>query len=153
MNFFIENWVAICSFIFGGGGIGTLVGWIIRDRKIEAQTLKSTTIDNEIKEAEQGLKEVELLRETISVYKDINTDLRQEVSDLRAVVKTHKTDAEKIDELDKKINELFIQLAIEKENSKKLLEENNELRKQLNELQKDYDELKAEFEIYKEKHK
>lgn len=153
MNFFIENWVAISSFIFGGGGIGTLIGWIIRDRKIEAQTLKSTTIDNEIKEAEQGLKEVELLRETISVYKDINTDLRQEVTDLRAVVKTHKTDAERIEELDKKINELFIQLAIEKENSKKLIEENNELRRQYSELQKAHEELKEEFEAYKAKHK
>lgn len=153
MNFFIENWLAICSFIFGGGGIGTLVGWIIRDRKIEAQTLKSTTIDNEIKEAEQGLKEVELLRETIGVYKDINTDLRQEVSDLRTVVKTHKTDAKKLDELEKKINDLYIQLAIEKENSEKLLKENTELRQQYKELQKAHEELKQEFEIYKLNHK
>lgn len=132
--------------------IGLLMWWV-KDRYFQKQQLRSGDIDNEIKEAEQGLKEVELLRETINVYKEINVDLRQEVSDLRTVVKTHKTDAKKLEELGDKINELFIQLAVEKENSKKLLTENNELRKQYSALQKAHEELKEEFEAYKAKHK
>ena len=132
--------------------IGLLMWWV-KDRYFQKQQLRSGDIDNEIKEAEQGLKEVELLRETINVYKEINVDLRQEVSDLRTVVKTHKTDAKKLEELEDKINELFIQLAVEKENSKKLLTENNELRKQYSALQKAHEELKEEFEAYKAKHK
>jgi chaperonin cofactor prefoldin len=132
--------------------VGILTWWL-KERVFQKQQLRSGDIDNEIKEAEQGLKEVELLRETINVYKEINVDLRQEVNDLRTVVKSHKTDAKKLEELEDKINELFIQLAVEKENSKKLLTENNELRKQYSALQKAHEELKEEFEAYKAKHK
>lgn len=132
--------------------VGVLMWWL-KDRFFQKQLLRAGNIDNEIKEAEQGLKEVELLRETINVYKEINVDLRLEVSELRIAIKTYKTDGKKLEELEEKINDLFTQLAIEKENSKKLLTENTELRKKYNALEKAHEELKQEFETYKAKHK
>ena len=67
--------------------VGLLMWWL-KDRFFQKQQLRSGDLDNEIKEAEQGLKEIELLRETINVYKDVNTDLKVDLGNLCATSET-----------------------------------------------------------------
>ena len=122
--------------------VGLLMWWL-KDRFFQKQQLRSGDLDNEIKEAEQGLKEIELLRETINVYKDVNTDLKVDLAECRDIIKQQKTSISKLDELEGKVNELFLKLATETEKSQFLLKENNQLKEKYEKLETDHEELKA----------
>jgi DNA repair exonuclease SbcCD ATPase subunit len=137
MSWFLENWQAIV----GTGTVTTIINYLINKQQ-QKQQLRAGNIDNEIKEAEQGLKEVELLKETITVYKDVNADLKSDLSEAKEIIKEFKIKDKRYEELEKKVNDLYTQLAIETEKSKFLIEENTELNQKYGKLEKDYEYLK-----------
>jgi DNA repair exonuclease SbcCD ATPase subunit len=137
MNWFLENWQAIV----GTGTFTTIINYLINKQQ-QKQQLRAGNIDNEIKEAEQGLKEVELLKETITVYKDVIFDLKADLSESKEIIKDFKIKDKRYEELEKKVNDLYTQLAIETEKSKFLIEENTELNQKYGKLEKDYEDLK-----------
>jgi DNA repair exonuclease SbcCD ATPase subunit len=137
MSWFLENWQAIV----GTGTVTTIINYLINKQQ-QKQQLRAGNIDNEIKEAEQGLKEVELLKETITVYKDVNADLKSDLSEAKEIIKEFKIKDKRYEELEKKVNDLYTQLAIETEKSKFLIEENTELNQKYGKLEKDYEDLK-----------
>jgi chromosome segregation ATPase len=116
--------------------------WFVKDRFFQKQQLRAGDIANEIQEAEQGLKEIELLRETINVYKDVNNDLKVDLAECKQVIKLQKTNLSKIDDLEAKVNDLFLKLATETEKSQFLIKENNDLKEKLEILENDYENLK-----------
>lgn len=137
-----------------------LIMWWVKDRFFQKQQLRAGDIANEIQEAEQGLKEIELLRETISVYKDVNADLKIDLAECKEVIKLQKTNLNKLEELEAKVNDLFLKLATETEKSQFLIKENNDLKDKLDTLEKDYedlklfcDKLKKELDTYKKSNK
>jgi hypothetical protein len=143
-------------FSFGNliySAIGALLMWLVKDRFFQKQQLRSGDIDNEIKEAEQGLKEIELLKETINVYKDVNTDLKTDLSEAKNIIKELKQDNKRYQDLEAKVDDLFLKLAVETEKSQFLIKENTELKEKYKKLEKDHEELKKQFEQYKKSHK
>lgn len=123
--------------------MGGLILWGVKDRFFQKQQLRAGEIDNEIKETEQGLKEIELLRETINVYKDVNNDLKIDLAQCKDIIKEQKSSILKIEDLEAKVNDLFLKLATETEKSQFLLKENNELKQKYEKLENDHEELKA----------
>jgi len=143
-------------FSFGNLIYTALVGglmWVLKDRFFQKQQLRAGNIDNEIKEAEQGLKEIELLRETINVYKDVNNDLKIDLAESKDIIKQQKVENKKIDELDAKVNDLFLKLAVEVEKSKLLIEENIELKEKCKSLEAHILKVENELKIYKKANK
>ena len=128
--------------------IGFLM-WLVKDRFFQKQQLRAGEIDNEIKETEQGLKEVELLKETISVYKDVNNDLRTDLADCKSIIKEQKEDSKRYELLEAKVDDLFVKLAVETERAEFLLKENTELKGKYVKLEIDHEALKKQFETYK----
>jgi DNA repair exonuclease SbcCD ATPase subunit len=137
MNWFLENWQAIV----GTGTFTTIINYLI-NKQLQKQQLRAGNIDNEIKEAEQGLKEVELLKETITVYKDVNADLKSDLSEAKEIIKEFKIKDKRYEELEKKVDDLVLKLALETEKSQFLIKENTDLKDKYDKLEKDHEDLK-----------
>ena len=139
MNWILENWQGFAS----GGTLAFIIKHFL-NKKQNNQLLKSGDIDNDI-------KEVKLLKETISVYKEVNKDLKLDALEYKKIIKEQNETIKNYEKLEKKINDLFTSLAIEKEKSEFLTEENAKLKEKNTELQKNYETLnKLYLEIKQE---
>jgi len=139
MNWFLENWQGFAS----GGTLAFIIKYFLNKRQ-NNQLLKSGDIDNDI-------KEVKLLKETISVYKEVNKDLKLDALEYKKIIKEQNETIKNYEKLEKKINDLFTSLAIEKEKSEFLTEENEKLKQKNTELEQNYETLKGLYqEIKKE---
>lgn len=139
MNWILENWQGFVS----GGTFSTIILYFL-NKKQNNQLLKSGDIDNDI-------KEVELLKETISVYKEVNKDLKSDTTEYKKIIKEQNETIKNYESLEKKINDLYILLATETEKSEFLAEENAKLKEKNEELEKNYETLnKLYLEIKQE---
>jgi predicted nuclease with TOPRIM domain len=159
MDFFTENWVAITSFIFGGGGIGTLVGWVIRDRKIEAQQVKKGAV--EVKQ-----EELDYANETRLYFLNREADYKAEKEELRSEMKSMREEfvAEKnyyrekqgelrtaISGLQDKFDKMALNYALEVEKSDLWKQKYYELDKKYTDLKTYCTELETKIEALNEK--
>ena len=139
MNWILENWQGFVS----GGTFSTIILYFL-NKKQNNQLLKSGDIDNDI-------KEVELLKETISVYKEVIKDLKSDNTEYKKIIKEQNETIKNYESLEKKINDLYILLATETEKSEFLAEENAKLKEKNEELEKNYETLnKLYLEIKQE---
>jgi len=175
MNFFSENWLAITTFVFGSGGLGTLIGWLLRDRKIQSQEIKKGDVDVKKQELDYAM-------ETREYFLARENDFKSEKEELKAEVKIIKDDSKserdyyrkKIDEirsvcdgLQTKFDSISLNYALEVEKSEKWMQKYFEMEKENKQLKQDvvnlenkcesletkHNELQQEFELYKKSHK
>ena len=139
MNWLLENWQGLVS----GGTFSTIILYFL-NKKQNNQLLKSGDIDNDI-------KEVKLLKETISVYKEVIKDLKSDATEYKKIIKEQNITIKNYEKLETKINALFTSLAIEKEKSEYLTQENIKLKQKNEQLEHNYETLnKLYLEIKKE---
>jgi predicted nuclease with TOPRIM domain len=139
MNWILENWQGFAS----GGTLAFIIKYLLNKRQ-NNQLLKSGDIDNDI-------KEVKLLKETISVYKEVNKDLKLDALEYKKIIKEQNETIKNYEKLETKINALFTSLAVEKEKSEYLTKENEKLKQKNTELEQNYETLKGLYqEIKKE---
>jgi len=139
MNWILENWQGFAS----GGTLAFIIKYFLNKRQ-NNQLLKSGDIDNDI-------KEVKLLKETISVYKEVNKDLKLDALEYKKIIKEQNETIKNYEKLETKINALFTSLAVEKEKSEYLTKENEKLKQKNTELEKNYETLnKLYLEIKQE---
>jgi predicted nuclease with TOPRIM domain len=139
MNWILENWQGFAS----GGTLAFIIKHFL-NKKQNNQLLKSGDIDNDI-------KEVKLLKETISVYKEVNKDLKLDALEYKKIIKEQNETIKNYEKLETKINALFTSLAVEKEKSEYLTKENDKLKQKNTELEQNYETLKGLYqEIKKE---
>jgi len=144
MNWILENWQGFAS----GGTLAFIIKYFL-NKKQNNQLLKSGDIDNDI-------KEVELLKETISVYKEVIKDLKFDNTEYKKIIKEQNETIKNYEKLEKKINDLFTSLALEKEKSEFLTQENSKLKQKNEELEQNYETLKGLYQEIKrelEQHK
>jgi len=139
MNWILENWQGFAS----GGTLAFIIKHFL-NKKQNNQLLKSGDIDNDI-------KEIKLLKETISVYKEVNKDLKLDALEYKKIIKEQNETIKNYEKLETKINALFTSLAVEKEKSEYLTKENDKLKQKNTELEQNYETLKGLYqEIKKE---
>jgi hypothetical protein len=95
MNWILENWQGLVS----GGTFSTIILYFL-NKKQNNQLLKSGEIDNDI-------KEVELLKETISVYKEVIKDLKSDNTEYKIIIKDQNETIKNYEKLENKIKDLF----------------------------------------------
>lgn len=134
MNWILENWQGFAS----GGTLALIIKYFL-NKKQNNQLLKSGDIDNDI-------KEVELLKETISVYKEVIKDLKSDNTEYKIIIKDQNETIKNYEKLEKKINDLFTSLALEKEKSEYLAQENIKLKQKNEQLQENYEKLENNYE-------
>jgi chromosome segregation ATPase len=134
MNWFLENWQGFAS----GGTLAFIIKHFL-NKKQNNQLLKSGDIDNDI-------KEIKLLKETISVYKEVNKDLKSDSTEYKKIIKEQNETIKNYESLEKKINDLYFLLAKEKEKSEFLTQENIKLTKKNTELEQNYEKLEHNYE-------
>ena len=134
MNWLLENWQGLVS----GGTFSTIILYFL-NKKQNNQLLKSGDIDNDI-------KEVELLKETIGVYKEVIKDLKSDTNEYKKIIKEQNETIKNYEKLENKINALFTSLAIEKEKSEYLKQENIKLKQKNTELEQNYEKLENNYE-------
>jgi endo-beta-N-acetylglucosaminidase D len=153
MEFVSEHWLTL----LGGGSITGLFGWIVYGRKNQKEELKSSVIDNEIKEIDYAEKvrdlyesillkkeaEISYLSEQIkNALADAKEDreyFRSEINPLREELQSLR---KKSDEQERQIVDLSLINAITKEAADSWEAKFKTLEKEHDKLKKDFDTLR-----------